>query len=786
MGLTSAEVSERVARGQLNAVPSAPSRTVGQIVRGNTFTVFNAILGTLTVVVLVYGNWRDALFGLVVVANTGIGIVQELRAKATLDRLAVLGAVRPTVLRDGEQREVEPGEIVLDDVLPVSSGDRIVVDGVVCASAALEVDESLLTGESDPVHKQVGDPVLSGSFAMAGTGCYQATAVGSHAFAAGLAEEARRFTLVHSQLMASINTILRVMVTIMVPVAVLLTWSQLRSHEHFGTAVSGAVAGVITMIPEGLVLLTSVAFAVGVVRLGRHQVLVQELPAVELLARVDVVCLDKTGTLTEPGMHLADVRVVDAAAPIPQVLAGLVGTEPAPNASLAAVARRYPAAGAPTATAVVPFSSARRWSGATLDGLGSWVLGAPDVLLPVGDPARATADQVAATGRRVLVLAASDLAGPDQLGPTRPAALLVLEQRIKPDAAQTLAYFAEQGVAVKVISGDNPRTVATVVSTLGVPGAGDGVDGGTLPTDPEALADVVEGAVAFGRVTPRQKQAMVAALQSRGHVVAMTGDGVNDVLAVKDADLGIAMASGSDATRAVAQLVLVDNRFEQLPTVVAEGRRVINNVERVANLFLTKTVYATLLSVLCGVLGLPFPFLPRHLTVVTALTIGIPGFFLALAPNTRRAQAGFIPRVLRFAVPAGVVAAVATFGAYASARLDEDVTTAEASTLAAMVLFLVVWWAVVVLARPLSPLRLLLVGTLLAGFALVLMVPFVRDFFAFALPTLEATGVALAVGGAAIVVLELVLGVSGWDRPVSPDASSPPPRADRGRRAPVR
>lgn len=788
MGLTSAEVSERVARGQRNAVPSAPSRTVGQIVRGNTFTVFNAILGTLTVVVLVYGNWRDALFGLVVVANTGIGIIQELRAKATLDRLAVLGAVRPTVLRDGERRVVEPGEIVLDDVLPVSSGDRIVVDGVVCASAALEVDESLLTGESDPVYKRVGDPVLSGSFAVAGTGCYQATAVGPHAFAAGLAEEARRFTLVHSQLMASINTILRVMVTIMVPVAVLLTWSQLRSHEHLGTAVSGAVAGVITMIPEGLVLLTSVAFAVGVVRLGRHQVLVQELPAVELLARVDVVCLDKTGTLTEPGMHLADVRVVDAAAPVPLVLAGLVGTEPEPNASLAAVARRYPAAGAPTATVVVPFSSVRRWSGATLDGLGSWVLGAPDVLLPVGDPARVTADQVAATGRRVLVLAraSSDLADPDRLGPTRPAALLVLEQRIKPDAARTLAYFAEQGVAVKVISGDNPRTVAAVVSALGVPGAGDGVDGGALPTDPEALADVVEEAVAFGRVTPRQKQAMVAALQARGHVVAMTGDGVNDVLAVKDADLGIAMASGSDATRAVAQLVLVDNRFEHLPIVVAEGRRVINNVERVANLFLTKTVYATLLSVLCGVLGLPFPFLPRHLTVVTALTIGIPGFFLALAPNTRRAQAGFIPRVLRFAVPAGVVAAVATFGAYASARLDEDVTAAEASTLAAMVLFLVVWWAVVVLARPLSPLRLLLVGTLLAGFVLVLMVPFARDFFAFALPTVEATVVALTVGAAAIIVLELVLGVTGWDRPVSPDASSPPPRADRGRRAQVR
>ncbi len=787
-GLASAEVDARVARGQVNAVPSAPSRTVGQIVRANTLTVFNAILGTLTVVILVLGNWRDALFGLVLVANTGIGIVQELRAKAALDRLALLGAARATVLRDGTRRAVDPAAVVLDDLLPVGPGDRVVVDGVLREAAVLEIDESLLTGESDPVHKRAGDPVLSGSFVVAGSGCYQATAVGGQAFAAGLAEEARRFTLVHSQLMASINRILRVMVAIMIPVAVLLTWSQLRSHEHLGTAVSGAVAGVVTMVPEGLVLLTSIAFAVGVVRLGQQQVLVQELPAVELLARVDVVCLDKTGTLTEPGLHLAEVRVLDPQAPVPQVLAGLVGSEPNPNASLAAVAHRYPATGAAEATTVVPFSSARRWSGATLDGLGTWVLGAADRLLPVDDPGRSAAEEVAATGRRVLVLARAPggLGDPDTLGPTRPAALLVLEQRLKPDAARTLAYFAEQGVAVKVISGDSPRTVAAVVRALGVPGAADGVDGTTLPTQPDALADVVETGVVFGRVTPRQKQAMVAALQARGHVVAMTGDGVNDVLAVKDADLGIAMASGSDATRAVAQLVLVDNRFEHLPSVVAEGRRVINNVERVANLFLTKTVYATLLSVLSGVLGLPFPFLPRHLTVVTAFTIGIPGFFLALAPNTRRAQPGFVHRVLRFAVPAGVVAAVATFGAYASSRLDEDVTQAEASTLAAMVLFLVVWWAVVILARPLTPLRLLLVVALFAGFVLVLALPFTRSFFAFALPTLEATGVALSVGAAAIVVLEAVLRVTRWDEPVSPAGSSPRPPAAPAPRAPAR
>lgn len=775
VGLTSSEVAARVARGQVNAVPSAPSRTVTQIVRANTLTIFNAILGTLTVVVLVYGNWRDALFGLVVVANTGIGIIQELRAKVTLDRLAVLGAVRPVVRRDGREQAVAPGEIVLDDLLPVSSGARIVVDGVLCAAAGLEVDESLLTGEADPVHRGVGDPVLSGSFVVAGTGCYQATAIGADAFAAGLAEDARRFSLVHSQLMASINRILRVMVTIMVPVAVLLTWSQLRGHEHFGTAVSGAVAGVVTMIPEGLVLLTSVAFAVGVVRLGRHQVLVQELPAVELLARVDVVCVDKTGTLTEPGMRLADVQIMDPDAPVPQVLAGLVGTEPEPNASLAAVAQRFPGTGGPAASVVVPFSSARRFSGATLDGLGSWVLGAPDALLPAADPARALADQVAATGRRVLVLARAPrgLADPEALGITAGAALLVLEQRLKPDAAQTLAYFAEQGVAVKVISGDSPQTVAAVARALGLPGTASGVDGSTLPSDPRALGELVEREVAFGRVSPRQKQAMVAALQARGHVVAMTGDGVNDVLALKEADLGIAMASGSDATRAVAQLVLVDNRFEHLPTVVAEGRRVINNVERVANLFLTKTVYATLLSVLSGGLGLPFPFLPRHLTVVTALTIGIPGFFLALAPSARRARPRFVRRVLQFAIPAGVAAAAAAFGAYASARRDEDVTTAEASTLAAMVLFLVVWWAVVVLARPLSALRLLLVGSLFAGFVAVLAVPFTRDFFAFALPTLEVTGVALAVGVGAGIVLELALRLTGWARSVNSGGSPP-------------
>ncbi len=782
-GLSAAEVAERVARGEVNDVPSAPSRTVGQILRGNTLTLFNAIIGSLCALVLVYGNWRDALFGLVVVANTGVGVVQELRAKRTLDRLAVVGEARPRVRRDAAAVHVPLGEVVLDDLVLVAAGDKVVVDGVVREGEGLEVDESLLTGEADPIAKAPGDEVLSGSFVTAGSGAYQATRVGARAFAAQLAEEAKRFTLVRSDLMAGINRVLRVMVAVMVPVGVLLAWTQMRNARTFSDAVAGAVAGVVTMIPEGLVLLTSVAFAVGVVRLGRHQVLVQELPAIEGLARVDVVCLDKTGTLTEPGLRLTEVRPVGADAPVETVLRSLVAAFPDRNASLAAVAEAYPV-GPPVwaPTAVVAFSSARRWSGAGFGVDGEWALGAPEALLDAGDAVRVAAEEAAGRGLRVLVLARVlegplDPRGP---GPVAAAALVVLDQRVKPDAAATLRYFADQQVAVKVVSGDSPRTVAAVVALLGVPGATDGgVDGSQLPDDPAELAAEVERAVVFGRVGPRRKRDMVEALQRNGHTVAMTGDGVNDVLALKSADIGVAMASGSEATRAVAQLVLVDNRFEHLPEVVAEGRRVINNVERVANLFLTKTVYATCLSLLSGVAGLPFPFLPRHLTVVSTLTIGIPGFFLALAPDPRRSRPGFVRRVVRFALPCGVVAAAASFGAYAAARLDRDDTSRQDSTLAAIVLFLVVWWVVVVIARPLTRLRRLLAATMLAAFLALLATPWTRAFFAFELPDRPATAAGLAVAAAAIGVIEVVLRVG----PLSRGAPSRPPRERRVPRA---
>jgi cation-transporting ATPase E len=767
-GLSAAEVAERVGAGLANDVEETTSRTIGQIVRANTLTLFNAVIGVLFALIMVFGNWRDGLFALVALANTGVGIVQELRAKRTLDRLAVVGEARPTVRRDGVAVGVRLHEVVRDDVLLLSTGDRVVVDGVVVESDGLEIDESLLTGEADAVHEQVGAEVMSGSFVVAGQGAYVATRVGQEAYAAQLAAEARTFTLVRSELRDGVNRILQIMTVLIVPVGALLVWSQFRTQSSVAEAVSGAVAGVVTMIPEGLVLLTSIAFAAGVVRLGREQVLVQELPAIEGLARVDVICLDKTGTLTEPGMRVRDVEVLDAAGepvPVDLVLAALAAAEAHPNASLLAIRDRFgqPPAGWAVVSSV-PFSSARKWSGVCFGEQGSWVLGAPEVLLTEdGGPssaALARSRALAEQGLRVLLTAraAGELTGPDDVGPLTPVALVSIEQRLKDDAAETLRYFASQGVAVKVISGDSPVTVGAVVAQLGVrrpDGAvAVGFDARDLPEDPTELAAVMEREVAFGRVSPAQKQRMVRALQGGGHVVAMTGDGVNDVLALKDADIGIAMASGSDATRAVAQLVLVDSRFQHLPGVVAEGRRVINNIELVANLFLTKTVYATVLAVLSGVAGLAFPFLPRHLTVVSALTIGVPGFFLALAPNTALARRGFVRRVLWFAVPAGVVCAVGAFAAYYLGLIDPDVSNDQARSLAAIVLFLVAWWVVIMIARPLTPFRLLLALALVAGFVLVLSVPALQRFFAFDLaPAYDVIG-ALGVAGASILVLE--------------------------------
>ena len=761
MGLTAAEVAAREAAGQRNVASARPSRTLGQIVRANVFTRFNAILGALLAVIVVVGPFQDTLFGLVLAANTAIGILQEVRAKRVLDRLALLAAPRARAVRDGVAREVQVESVVLHDVLEVRAGDQVVVDGVVLRSDGLEVDESLLTGEADPVAKAAGDQVLSGSFAAAGTGWYRATRVGDDAYAAQLARAARRFTLVRSDLRAGIDRILRGVTFLIVPTAVLLVWTQLTHNSNLADAVRGSVAGVAAMVPEGLVLLTSVAMAAGVVRLGRRRVLVQELAAIETLARVDVLCVDKTGTLTEGAMALSAVEVL-APADAHAALGALAAADPSPNASMRAVASAFPAPGW-RPEVVVPFSSARKWSGAWFGPRGTWLLGAPEVLLDhAGADARSRVAPLvaarAAAGSRVLLLARSgaELAGERLPTGLEPVALVVLADPVRPEAAATLDYFARQGVAVKVLSGDDPRTVGAIASSLGLDGASSAVDARALPDGGEGLAATMERASVFGRVSPHQKRAMVAGLQSRGHVVAMVGDGVNDVLALKDADIGIALGSGSSASRAVAQLVLVGNGFDCLPAVVAEGRRVIGNVERVANLFLTKTVYATLLALSVGVAQLPFPFLPRHLTVVTALTIGIPAFFLALAPSSARARPGFLRRVLAFAVPAGTVAAAATFAGYAALR-QEGMVLPQARTTAAMVLFAVAFWALTVVARPMSgPVRMLLVG-LAGAFAGVLALPPLRGFFGFELPSPLGWTTAATIAGAALVALE-----SGW------------------------
>jgi cation-transporting ATPase E len=726
VGLTAAQVANRVTAGQTNDVPARASRSVGEIVRSNVVTRFNAIVGVLFAVILVIGPIQDGLFGFVIVINTLIGIVQELRAKRTLERLAIIGEARPTVRRDGTTAEVSPDQVVLDDVIELGPGDKIVVDGVVLAASNLEVDESLLTGESDPMHKQPGDPLLSGSFVTVGTGSQQATKVGRDAYAAKLAEEASRFTLVDSELRAGINRILKIITYLLVPAAALIIWSQFRTAgTGIEDALRGMVAALVPMVPEGLVLLTSIAFAVGVIRLGRRQCLVQELPAIEGLARVDVVCADKTGTLTENGMRLAEVRAFgdhseDA---LREVLGALAAADPRPNASLAAVAEECPSPGW-TTTATVAFSSARKWSGASFGSNGNWVLGASDVLLADDSVERAEAERIGATGLRVLLLgSAAATVDPDLPVVVAPAGLVVLRQKVRPEAAGTLAYFADQDVAVKVISGDNALSVGAVAASLDLPGADAPVDARELPADRDELAARLDAATVFGRVTPAQKRDMVGALQSHGHTVAMTGDGVNDVLALKDADIGVAMGSGSPATRAVAQIVLLDNSFATLPYVVAEGRRVIGNIERVANLFLTKTVYSVFLAIAIGAIGVPFPFLPRHLTLIGSLTIGIPAFFLALAPNTERARTGFVRRVLRLAMPSGLIAGVATFVTYLIARSDTTATDIQQSTAAVVALFLVATWVLIVVARPFAWWKAAMIALLVAAFCYALFLP---------------------------------------------------------------
>lgn len=806
IGLSAAQVAERVSSGRTNEYRERTSRSAAQILRANVFTIFNGILGVALVLVLALGHWADALFGFVLLLNTATGTLTEIRAKRALDRLSVLETPRAVVVRDGTETEVAVGEVVLDDVVRLRAGQQVPADGEVVASDGLEIDESILTGESRPVRPVSGAQVMSGTTVTAGTGLFRTTAVGGDAYAHRLAREARRYSLVVSELQAGTNRVLHWISWVIVPVALVLVWSQLRlsgsiaeawSSGAWRNAVVAGIAGVVSMVPQGLVLLTSVNFATASLSLARRNVLVQELPAVEVLARVDTLCLDKTGTITTGRIRLGEIQGADGGRASCEVLSALalLSTVGEPNATADAIReglsdperlgehglREVPEPGeAAFSTDVesVPFSSRRKWSAARDRSGTTWVLGAPEILLAghsesVLDRAR----QIAAQGARVVALARSCSPWrliPGEEEPRLPddleaAGIVVLTEEIRPDAAETLAYFRQQGVDAKVISGDSPETVAAVARQAGVtaPDGGElvALDARTLPAgagsgqeteeDLDRLADAVEGASVLGRVTPEQKRALVRALKSRGHVVAMTGDGVNDALALKDADLGIAMGNGAPATKAVARLVLLKGEFSALPGVVAQGRRVMANTERIASLFLAKTIYASLIAVVVSALAVAYPFLPRQFTVVSSLTIGIPAFVLALAPSDQRYREGFLRRVLSLCVPAGLMAGTVTLTTYLWLTLTHA-PRAQVTTATTLVLITCGLWLLTLTARPLTSWRLGLVVLMGAIAVLGVVAPPVRAFFLLAWPTPGVWWVIALMAGLAVGGIELV------------------------------
>ncbi|MFV2039835.1 MAG: HAD-IC family P-type ATPase, partial [Acidimicrobiales bacterium] len=719
-------------------------RGLGQIVAANLFNPVNAIMLTLFALILIAGFPRDALFVGVVVSNSVIGVAQELYARRELKKLELLNAPLARVRRDGTESEIAVEGIVTDDVVVLAPGDQVVVDGEVLRASSLQIDESLLTGESDPVDKVPGDEVLSGSFVNAGGGTCRVTRVGGDSYANSLAAEAKRFDLVNSELRNGINFILRVLIVLIPPAGLLLLISLLDVEDRWQDALQGAVAAAVAMVPDGLVLLTSLAFVAGVLALARRQALAKELATVELLARVDTLCLDKTGTITTGDISFGSVAALEdhTEAYIADALGALAGSDPNPNPTMAAIARVFPPSDNWVLISTEPFSAVRKWSATEFDGRGTFFIGAPDILFCDDDKqTRALVEEHSRLGRRVLLLSHCDGPLADRRLPQdrRSVALVLLEDTVRDDVPEILSFFAEQGVQLKVISGDNVVTVAAVAERAGVPDATASMDARTLPEDPEALGEILDTTTVFGRVTPQQKRAMVGALQARGHVVAMTGDGVNDVLALKDSDMGIAMGSGSSASRGVAQLVLLDNRFATLPEVLAQGRKVINNIERVSNLFVTKAVYALFLTAVIGIQGIEFPFLPRQLTLIGTFSIGLPGLFLALAPETNLVRPGFLRRVGGFSVPAGIVAGLTAWFVYLYARsLGSDTLTdnelADARSAATITLLGVGLVVLVVVSRPLRPWKLGLAAAMAGMYGLVLAWEVPREYFELTIP----------------------------------------------------
>lgn len=725
-GLTSSEVQEAVAAGKVNADAGVKTRSVADIFRDNICTLFNLINVILAVFVFLTGSYKNMLFMLVIVINVVIGIVQEIRSKITTDRLAIVAASTVEVRRDGRTEELPIDRLVLGDLVRLGRGDQIPADARV-VQGECKVNESLLTGESKLIAKGPGDELMSGSFVNSGVVWAQVVHVGADNYAAKITNEAKQHKAVNSEIMASLNAIIKYVSIFMFPVGLLLFCSSyFFLHTELNSTILSTVSALVGMIPEGLILLTSTVLAVAVIRLSRYKVLVQQLYCIETLARVDVLCLDKTGTITTGGMEVFDVQPLGGAAPeqVARAFASLAAADEDPNETALAI-RAYFGEGEGAGTLLwqpertIPFSSDAKWSGAVFRDGGAFVMGAaPFVLAAAPDALRELAPRLEALAAdaRVLLLAQVDgfTAEGGIEGVPRPLGFICIRDQIRSTAAQTIRYFIEQGVDLKVISGDDPHTVSGIARKVGVPGADEYVDATTLATDSQ-IAEAVQRYSVFGRVRPEQKKAFVLALQAQGHTVAMTGDGVNDVLALKASDCSVAMASGSDAARNVAQLVLVNNDFASMPHVVAEGRRSINNLQRSASLFLVKTLLSITSAFLFIFLPWQYPFVPIQMTLISAFTIGIPSFVLALEPNRDRVRGHFLANCVVHSIPGAVCAVISIIAVNAVGYGCLGLDYGQVSTLCVLVMAILGIMLVIRLSIPFTPLRWALLVVVAAG-----------------------------------------------------------------------
>ncbi|WP_440284918.1 HAD-IC family P-type ATPase [Eshraghiella crossota] len=657
-GLTAAEVNARIEAGKINIADDSSDRTTGKIIRDNLLTYFNLIFLVITVLLCIAGAFRDLTFLPIIIGNILIGIVQELRAKKTLDKMKILNAGHAVVIRDGKRQKVTAEELVIDDLVWLSSGDAICADSVV-VSGEITVNESMLTGEADGIVKKENEELLSGSFVVSGEGYARLTRVGNDSYISKLTNEAKALKKgEESEMIRSINMFVKVIGIIIIPMSVILfVQAFVFRNASFRTSITSMVASIIGLIPEGLYLLTTLALAVSMMKLAKDKVLLHDMKSIESLARVDVLCVDKTGTITKPEMTVTEIVSCDDS--MNEVFTDYVMSSIDNNATAVAL-KKYlndnnVMNGKRTASKVYPFNSTVKYGAMAFNG-DYYVLGAPEFIIKTGfNNLKDDISQYTTKGYRVIVLAKAENLTRDGVidGEILPLGFVVLANEIRDNAVETFTYFKEQGVAIKVISGDNPATVSEVARQAGIENAEKYVDASTL-TDNMMISEAIAKYTVFGRVTPKQKQQFVKALKMQGHTVAMTGDGVNDILALKDADCSVAMASGSEATAQAAQIVLLDSDFSRMPEIVLEGRRVVNNVQRSASLFLVKNIFSLLLTIFSTVLMISYPLMPSQVSLISMFTIGIPGFLLALEPNKSRIKGHFLGNVLLKALPAGL------------------------------------------------------------------------------------------------------------------------------------